>query len=104
MMIGALMMMTALTTGDRSMVDELPDQLLDVQAIADDRDYWRNIAQHAESLLRDAPIHHYGREYQKWRDMRDIFLAGLGKHATPVDEFLLPSQAAVIKDNGDGQG
>ncbi len=61
-------------------MSDLPDQLLDIHAICDQRDFWRSRAQKAEELIRDAPIHHHGRDYQTWRDRRDAFFAEICKH------------------------
>lgn len=42
-------------------------ELLDVRAICDDRDRFRSLADRAGMLLRSAPIHHYGRAYDRWK-------------------------------------
>lgn len=49
------------------MNEELPTQLLDVGAICDQRDMYRQLAQIADILLQHAPLHHYGKEYDAWR-------------------------------------
>jgi hypothetical protein len=59
---------------------DLPDQLLDVHAIAEQRDFWRARAQAAEELIRAAPVHHFGTDYQIWRSRRDRFFAETCKH------------------------
>lgn len=55
-----------------------PDQLLDVHAICDARDQFRNWLQNANELLRDAPIHHYGSDYERWKTRRDAHLTLAG--------------------------
>jgi hypothetical protein len=52
---------------------DLPDQLLDVHAICDQRDQLRKRLQWAEELIRDAPIHHFGKDYRRWVTERDRF-------------------------------
>jgi hypothetical protein len=49
----------------------LPDQLLDVGAICDERDRLRTLLQQADELLRAAPIHHYGSSYMEWTKRRE---------------------------------
>jgi hypothetical protein len=53
--------------------DELPDQLLDVNAICDQRDALLAFVNVADELLREAPIHHFGKEYEIWRDARERY-------------------------------
>lgn len=56
--------------------DEIEKQrpLLDVHAICDARDQFRNWLENANELLRDAPIHHYGDAYTRWKARRDAHL------------------------------
>lgn len=49
------------------MVDELPDQLLDVQAICDQRNRYRDLLVTATILIEKAPIHSFGQRYDIWR-------------------------------------
>lgn len=61
------------------MAEELPEQLLDVHAICDQRDHFRERMQAAEELLRTAPIHHHGKGYELWRDRRDAYFTNSGE-------------------------
>lgn len=49
------------------MVDDLPDQLLDVQAICDQRNRFRDLLVTATVLIENAPIHSFGAKYEIWR-------------------------------------
>jgi len=63
----------------------LPTHLLDVHAICDMRDHYRNLVHRAVDLIRDAPIHHYGQHYQEWNNLRQAFLkdAAIGEPKGP---------------------
>ena len=49
---------------------EFPIQLLNIHAICDERDTLRDRLFLANELLRDAPLHHYGRDYSTWTARR----------------------------------
>jgi hypothetical protein len=53
--------------------ETLTSELLDVHAICDQRDKFRNRCQQAEELIRDAPIHHFGKDYERWIARRETF-------------------------------
>src|ERR1700744_2661389 len=66
-----------------------PDQLLDVAAICNQRDQYLEWIQAAEDLLRTAPIHHYGKDYERWDARRKSWLSCCSVRTTP------PSGGAV---------
>ena len=49
------------------MAVDLPDQLLDVHAICDQRDKYRDLLVTATILIEKAPIHSFGHRYEVWR-------------------------------------
>jgi hypothetical protein len=53
--------------------EPLTSELLDVHAICDQRDKLRDRCQRAEELIRDAPIHHFGKDYERWIARREAF-------------------------------
>lgn len=62
--------------------EQLPDQLLDVHAICNQRDQFRTIADEAIALLNAAPLHHYGQAYMKWSALRATLLEERSKANT----------------------